>query len=221
MLITPSKTIELVLSSTTKNTDFRFYDTELQKWLFKLSVGTLGTGVALALLLYVWKNEYIMGVAFYALLTSSILATVYQAASLMPELAKLRNVEREISNPLLTSFNSDVDLIHELSQVSALHHLNYAKVNFALMAKQLRERISILVGALEKVGVIPLAITGYFYYLKAQQDKLTTFGGIEWILVTFVVLYLLAIRMAATAQWMEKVSAIYEQAAAIKAQRES
>ena len=221
MLITPSKTIELVLGSKTKNADFRLYDTELQKWLFRLSVGTLGTGAALALLLYVWKNEYIMLVALCALFASSILATAYQAASLIPELAKLRNVEREISNPLLTSFNSDVDLIHELSQISELHHLNYAKANFALMAKQLRERISILVGALEKVGVIPLAITGYLSYLKVQQDKLATFGGIEWILAAFVFLYLLAIRMTATAQWMEKVSAIYEQAAAIKAQRES
>lgn len=221
MLITPKNAIEIVLERKTKNASFRLYETPTQKWLFLLAVGALSAGAAIALLAYFWKNQYVVLAALIALLVSSLSAMAYQVASILPEFVKLRNVEREISNPLLTEFNNDMDLINELAQTCEPHHLSYARARYVLMAKQLRERIAILVGAIEKVGIIPLAIAGYLSFIKAQKEGLVPFGGIEWVLVSFLFLYLFALRMTATAQWMEKVSEIYEQAITLRSKRES
>lgn len=221
MLITPRNAIEIVLERKTRKSSFRLYETPTQKWLFLLAAGSLVVGAAAALLAYVWNNQYVVLAALIALLFSMLLVTAYQVATILPEFVKLRNVERDMSNPLLTEFNNDMDLINELVDICEPHHLRYAKARYVLMAKQLRERIAILVGALEKVGIIPLAIAGYLSFIKAQKEGLVPFGGIEWVLISFLFLYLFALRMTAAAQWMEKVSEIYEQAIALMLKRES
>lgn len=220
-LITPKNAVEIILAAKAKDAQFRPYETPMQKWLFWLSTGSLGTGVFLALVSYAWKHEYVAVGALILVLVSSILAMAYQIATVVPEFMKLRNIEREMSTPLLSEFNNDIDLINQLSQTCEIHHLSFARANFTLMAKQLRERIGLLVGALEKVGLIPLTITAYFAFLKAQKEGLVLFGGIEWIFTAFAFLFLLAVRMTGTAQWMEKISEIYEQAIALKSRRES
>ena len=74
--------------------------------------------------------------------------------------------------------------------------------------------------ALEKVGLVPLATTGYFAFLKTQKDGLQPFSDIDWVFAAFAFLYLVAVRMTGTAQWMEKMTEIYEQAIALKSKRE-
>lgn len=170
---------------------------------------------------YFWRNPYVGLVGLVALLASTLAAVAYQIVSAIPELVKLRNLEREVSDPLLVEFNDNMDLINELSQTCEAHHLSYARTSFLLMAKQLRERISLLVGAIEKVGVIPLAITSYLAIAKAQKEGLVVFGGIEWALVGLILLYLLALRLSSTAQWMELAAELYAHALAVKSKRES
>jgi hypothetical protein len=221
MLITPQNAIHIVLARKTKDARFKAYETTLQKWTFFIAVGLFLTGAIAAGITYFWKNQYVALAGLFIFLGSALVAVVYQIASALPDLAKLRNVEREVSNPLLAQFNDDMDLVNELSQTCELHHLSYAKECFALMARQLRERISLLVGALEKVGIIPLALTAYLSFTKAQKDGLVVFGGIEWAFAGFIFLYLFALRLSSTAQWMELVAALYEQALAVKMKRTS
>lgn len=221
MLITPKNAIHIVLARKTRNARFRPYETTFQKWSFFAATGLLCSGAIAAAVTYFWKNSFVALSGLVMLLASMITATIYQIASALPDLVKLRNVEREISSPLLARFDDDMDLINELAQTYETHHLVYAKESFALMAKQLRERISLLVGALEKVGIIPLVATGYLSFAKAQKDGLVVFSGIEWAFAAFLFLYLLALRLSSSAQWMELVSALYEQAVSVKVKRES
>lgn len=220
-LITPKNAVEMVLRRKTKDAKFQPYETTVQKWLLGFSIGSFGFGFLLALSTHLWKNEYLVLTALICVLASTLFAMGYQIASIIPELAKFRNVEKEVSKPFLTEFNNDIDLIYDLSQTCEIHHLCFAKANFVLMAKQLRERIGILVGALEKVGLIPLATSGYFAFLKTQKDGLQPFGDIDWVFAAFAFLYIVAVRMTGTAQWMEKMAEIYEQAIALRAKRES
>lgn len=216
MLITPKNAIAIVLAQKTKDASFNLYDNTLQKWLFWLASGSLLMGAGIGIASEILHNQILVLVALCCLLVSSILALAYQISTALPEIAKLRNIEKDISISLLQSFDQDMDLINELANTFELHHLSYAYVTYSLMAKQMRERIAILVGALDKVGIIPIAITGYFSLDKVLQEKLFQFGGIESILVALIFLYLLAIRMTATAQWMEQISEIYKQAISLK-----
>ncbi|PLK50666.1 hypothetical protein [Uliginosibacterium sp. TH139] len=220
-IITPKNAIELVLAKKTKEAKFQPYETATQKWCLRISLGSFCIGIVLALSTHIWENKYFLLGALLSVLASSLFAMAYQIASIVPELEKLRNVEREISKPFLAVFNDDIDLISELSQTYEVHHLSFAKANFTLMAKQLRERIGILVGALEKVGLIPIATSAYFAFIKFRKDGLEPFNGIDWVFAAFAFLYILAVRMTGAAQWMEKISEIYEQAIALKSKRES
>lgn len=219
-IITPKNAVEMVLRKKTKDAKFQPYETTGQKWLLGLSTGSLCLGFFLALSTYLWKKEILVFMALLCVLASSLFAMGYQIASLIPELAKFRNIEKEVSKPFLAEFDNDLDLIHDLSQTCEIHHLSFARANFVLMAKQLRERIGILVGALEKVGLIPVATTGYFAFLKSQKDGLQPFSDIDWVFAAFAFLYIVAVRMTGTAQWMEKMAEIYDQAIALKSKRE-
>ena len=221
MLITPKNAIHIVLARKTKDAKFHPYQTTFQKRSFFAAAGLFCGGAIAAAVTYFWKNSHVALSGLLMLLASTIAATLYQIASALPDLVKLRNVEREISNPLLARFDDDMDLISELSQTHERHHLVYAKESFNLMARQLRERISLLVGAVEKVGIIPLVATSYLSLAKAKKDGLVAFSGVEWAFVAFLFLYLLALRLSSTAQWMELVAALYEQAVAVKPERKS
>lgn len=218
MIITPESAIKLIISCKTQdfNLNIKLYDTRLQKWLFWLSAtGNMFAIIGGVINLH-YKNEVIALIAIICLFIAAIMMLMYQIASILPELGKFKNMERSVSNPLLAAFNEDIELMNELANTYELHHLSYAKVSYGMMAKQLRERISILVGAIDKVGVIPFLITGYISYANAQKQRLLQFDSPEWIGVALVALYLLAIRLTKTAQWMENVAEIYAHAIMLK-----
>jgi hypothetical protein len=220
MLITPQNAIEIVLAKKTTDVQLKLYETALQKWLFISAAGSLLIGAILAIILIFWKHPYLLIAVLSFLLVSMLLALTYQIAVTLPDFANFRNIERGISTPLLSEFNSDIDLINELAENCEAHHLNFAKTNYSRMAKQLRERISILVGALDKVGIIPLAVTAYLAYIKIKEEKLSAFDGMDWLLIALIFLYLFAVRMTSAAQWMEKVSEIFDHASTLKTKRE-
>jgi len=215
-LITPKNAIEVVLERKTKAASFKPYETTTQKCLFWFAVAMLTAGAALGILFYFWREQVVALIALILLLLSSLFAAFYQIVLAIPEFMKLKNVEREISNPLVTEFNTDIDLVSELARDYLPHHLAYARDSYSLMAEQLRSRVALLVGAIDKVGLIPLAATVYLSGAKAFKDGIVRFGNVEWILVAIIFLYLLAIRMNATVQWMERMSLLYKQACEMK-----
>ena len=219
-IVTPKNAVEVVLDRKTKSLRFRFYETTVQKVLFWSAGGSLALGGALGMVVYVWRSPAVALAALVLLFLASLLAAAYQISMILPELMKLKNVEREFSNPLVEEFNDDIDLITELARDYRTHHLKYAHESYSLMAAQLRSRISLLVGAIDKVGLIPLGITAYISGTKALKDGLIVFGGIEWVLAGLVLLYLLSLRMNGTAQWMGRMSLLYKQALSLKQSNE-
>jgi hypothetical protein len=60
--------------------------------------------------------------------------------------------------------------------------------------------------------VIPITVTAYISGAKAVKDGLLVFGGVEWVLFAFIVLYLFALRMCSVAQWMDRIALLYGEA---------
>ncbi len=216
MIITPKNALEIVLEKKAKNKPFKIYKTKIEKFLFLACIATFLIGVFLGGTTYFYRNKIFFIIAIAALLTSIILMLLFQIVSAIPELLKLKNPEKDISSSLLRTFNDDFDLINELSSTFEIHHLRYAYNCYQFMGRQLRERISLIVGALSKVGIIPLAVTYYFSYSKIQLGNQVSFDKIEWFLVSLIFLYILAIRMTLTAQWMEQIAEIFNEAIKIK-----
>lgn len=216
MNITQKNAIEFVVERKAKDKALQLYKTKSQKWLLWSCMIFFATGVLVGLSTYFFKIEIIAVWAAVSLLISLILLLVLQLACTVPDVMKFKNPEKEMSSFLLEVFNDDIDLINDLSGTFEKYHLRYAKNCYKYRARQIKERIGILVGAIEKVGIIPLAITGFFSYRKIANETFLFFGSIEWIFVALVLLYMFSIRMAFTAQWMEQVTLIYDEAIRLK-----
>ncbi|WP_194724282.1 hypothetical protein [Noviherbaspirillum malthae] len=217
-IITPSDVVAIVLERKTRDFRLRLYENTCQKVFFIGSIASLISGVIAGILFRYYQLEWLGWLSLISISGASISALAYQVAQLVPEVIKLKNPEREVSSPLAEAFNDDMDLIHQLSISFEVHHLNYAKVMYITMARQIRERIGLLVGALDKIGVIPVAVTTYLSYAKVINEGMV-FGPYQWIGISFVCLYLLAIRMTATAQWMEHVAELYAHAQTMRSSR--
>ncbi|MBU3624752.1 hypothetical protein ICN48_00665 [Polynucleobacter sp. JS-Safj-400b-B2] len=215
-IITPRNAITLVLTAKSKDFRLKLYETTFQMVCFIGAIGLLSLGSIVGVIFRNIPSCKPLGwVALILISLSSIAAMAYNISQLIPDVAKLKNPEKEASSPLLKDFNDDMDLINGLAKSFETHHLSYAKVMYANMARQMRERIGLLVGSLDKVGLIPIFLTAYLSYAKAIKEGIA-FGPVEWISIALVLLYLFAIRMVSTAQWMESISEIYDHAIMIK-----
>ena len=215
-IITPRDAITLVLSKKSKDFRFQFYETALQKACFIASAGLLGVGLIAGISFrYVAQYDAFGWIALVSISLSSISAIAYNFSHLIPDVVKLKNPEKEVSSTLVKDFNDDMDLINLLATSFELHHLSYAKATYTNMARQIRERIGLLVGSLDKIGLVPIFLTTYLSYAKAVKEGIA-FGPVEWVSIALVLLYLIAIRLVSTAQWMESVSEIYAHALIIK-----
>jgi hypothetical protein len=208
--VTSNAMIQLVLERTTGDFRLQLYETSMQKGLFWAAVSCVVASAVCGAVSYFVNNGDWALAGIRAFLVGAMIALAYQGTLLWAEVQKLKNPEKEIASPLTRSFSDSMELIHELSTFEA-HHLKYAQDLFRRNARHLRERISLFVGALDKVGAIPLAVTAYLSYAKMSQGS-PSFGAFEAIGLIFSGFYLFAIRMSMTAQWMEGVSELFEHA---------
>jgi hypothetical protein len=216
-VITPRNVIDLVVSRNVRKSNFRLYDSPLQKWLFWLATQSWALGAILGLASLVWESQVLVWIAVALLLSAMLFAISYQIAVIHPDLLKLRDLEGEATNPLTDKFNDDLNLIEELARDYPQHHLEFAHASLTQRAEQLRIRIALIVGALDKVGIIPLAASAYLAILKLRKDGLLTFSGAEmWIVVSVIAVYLIAMRLNNTAQWMDRTALVFKQAMEIK-----
>jgi hypothetical protein len=216
--ITSNDLIEIVLQHTTGDFRFEPYRTKPQKFLFWALVGCVACSIAsgLASLLLNSRNWAFLGIVAFQLGAAAVV--LYQGALLWNEARRMRNPEKEIALPLTKSFSSTMELIHNLATFE-IEHLRYAKDVFTREARHLRERIGLMVGALDKIGAIPLAVTSYLSYVKMSQAD-PSFGALEVVGLCFIAFYVFAIRMVGTAQWMEKVAILFEHALVAREKRD-
>ena len=153
------------------------------------------------------NDQQLTLVAMLILLTSTVLAFAFQVAVALPALATVNRLEASMGSELSEAFNDDLDLIGELARDYEPHHLRFARENFCMMASQLRSRVSLLVGAIEKVGAIPLALVSYLAFSKAFGTGI--FGIAESVYAALIGLYILGLRANIVAQWMDRVALVY------------
>lgn len=208
---TANDLITLVLNRTTTDLQFQFGKTGWQRAAFLGAVGFVALSAVLGALSWWLESPNVTTAAIVSFYLGALAVLAYQAMLVGAEIRKLKNPEREIISPLAHSFIDSMDLIHELAVSFQPHQLSYARAVFEQGAKQLRERIGIFVGALEKVGAFPLLITAYLSYLEWTKNG-ASFGSIELIGIAVAGFYLFAIRMMLAAQWMENVAALYAHA---------
>lgn len=167
--------------------------------LIASGVGLGWFGVVVFLVYVGVTSPWLAFSALFSLLGAEILLMLMPLVVWVPSLLRrlVSPVKAELE-PVIRSFNDEVDLIFHLTQTYARHQLEYAQDRVVLAATQARSWNALCVGALEKVGVLPLAVAAYFSrktlaasQTQAVSELLSTENIIAGALVFFYLLSLL------------------------------
>ena len=73
-----------------------------------------------------------------------------------------------------------------------------------------------MIGAIDKVGVLPSAVAGFFYAKDLLSKPQFATSGIEWIFTALVALYILASHLVFVSQRLDRLTLILSHAASKK-----
>ncbi len=218
-ILTPKSSLEHVLKQKTQPLKFTFYDSNWEKIFFYLMLISFGIlfVIGIANRFFDVTHLAIREIAIIFVLVMVISLFAYQLSMVWAVSKMIKYSEKSISDPRVNDFDSDIELIYELSKDCQEHHLEYAKNSFAQEANQLRGRIGLLVGSIEKVGIFPLGIVTYFQLVQLYDKKVPIFSGHETtIVIGLIVIYFFAIRMFTVSHTLEKITLILDQALSLK-----
>jgi len=144
-------------------------------------------------------------------LQTSVILTIW---SLLPVVFR---PAREFLGGQHRRINKDREMLRKLRGFS-VPALRYLQAHLRMEAEQLRSRISILVGALDKLGVIPLSVGWLYTAVKYYQEAASNIKGniglyLEISAIGLGVLYVLSIRGFILSHQIDKFAQALEIAA--------
>jgi hypothetical protein len=151
------------LSSPARTSQYRW----LKIVFFTAITPSLAAAVSILLFLFApwsqpqwpwWRSVVLLGV-----IAGEVITILWYIVGMTVFVVRtLFHYERDLLQPVINSFNAERNLIDQLVRTYESRDLEYAHDSVVLALEQLRLRIGLLVGALDKVGVIPLGIGLYF-----------------------------------------------------------
>lgn len=216
MIVTPKDILASILEGESKPMSLKPWENRTQFILFMVSAISLCFGFFCAAATHIWSEKLLAYTSLIFLIIAMVGSAAYQLAVVIPALKVLRHSEKNLTSPATERFNNDIDRISSLARDFERHHLEYARDRLTLIADQLRSRISFLVGAIEKVGILPLAVTGYLSAEKILSDSKLTSSGVECAFGALIALYLMAIHLLLVSQRLDRLVLIVRHAASKK-----
>ena len=137
---------------------------------------------------YAWQKL----TALVLVALSQISALLYQLSFVFGAFKILKEPTRHFLEPVTRSSAKDYDLALSLLRFDKAQ-LEYAKNRLLLECEQIKSRVNLLVGAIDKVGILPVAVTwflaAYKYFDKGELD----FSEVDWLVYVLMGIYIVAV----------------------------
>lgn len=194
---------------------WRFFVNKTHRWAFTATAAAFAAGVAAGIaykLLHVLSSAW---PALWLLVCTQVLGIVSLIAAALPDWREFKSLEHTVACTVEDPFDSDLETIRGLVRYPR-HELDHAKTQFENGARGLRERSGLLLGALDKVGLLPMIVSTCLTIAQAVRDG-ADFGPLAWASFSLVGVQLMAMQVLRVAQWMEKVASLYGRAIDLQA----
>ncbi|WP_316364675.1 hypothetical protein [Candidatus Thiodiazotropha sp. CDECU1] len=200
----------------------KLYDNNFQKWTLIISSGSFIVALFIALLT---ANIEIEGerqklTVLVLIVISQIGAILYLLAIPIEAIKIARKPSKHFLEPVGTSTNKDFKLAQSLSRYEESLLVNVLK-RLQLETAQMRGRVALLVGAIEKVGIIPVSVATLVALYKYFDGSKTNFEWIDHVAFGLMFLYLVMFFIVLFVHRLERYVLIAETALNIKAPERS
>jgi hypothetical protein len=166
------------------------------------------------------EKEYAFA-ALVSLMFMYVAFFVYQFALVAPGIRKLIEPERALMEPTIQQFKEDLERAEWLAKSFRETDIQFAQQRLTLLGDHLRHRISLMVGSIEKVGLIPLGIAAFLTLQKLQAEKLNLdFAALEWGGIALAVFYFAAALLHQTAHSFQRHELVFKMALDLKRNQE-
>jgi hypothetical protein len=217
-IITPKHILQEVMRSVLYAPPFKPFQNRTEQVMLYVAIATLVLSVltALVFLITAWPWWGIAALIFLSFSEVSILVSF--VASVVTVVRTGFPPERGWVDSVVASFDTELDVITQL-QIFEKHHLEYALDRMALMVKQFRARTALVMGALDKIGIVPLAVTAYFSLreLLAKSSSTPADRPLLWgIGVALVLIYVMGLYVFQRAERLDDLCLVLKHAVEVK-----
>ena len=149
-----------------------------------------------------WENLALLSalIVYAGVVVHSVASTVGSLRQILPP--------EKIVEPAIAAFHGELALITRLGHTYEPRELTYTLDRLTLVAAQLRTRIAVLVGALDKVGLIPLAIGAYFPLRALFREQPSTPAELQWIIGMAAGLGLIYLMAFGLLRWVQRLDEV-------------
>jgi hypothetical protein len=223
--ITMAKNVlEDVMRSMFRSRPFKFFLNRPQKWFFWIMMAA-GVGLVLFYLLFTmaswpqtqWLWWRMLTLLFVLMFYVSCI--LYISARIVSSRQLLFHPERAWIEPVVESFDEELGLVAHSAQTYERRDLEYALDRLTLMVTQLRSHIALLIGALDKVGVMPLAVGADFSIRTLLKEQTPTPSELSWMVPVAIMLgtsYVMGISLLDRAHRLDVVCLVLKHAVQAK-----
>lgn len=154
---------------------------------------------------YITHSKSLAFLAMFSLVALNAFAMVYIVSVMAVPIKKLSRPKRSLLVVVVDEFEADLTQAKFFAKNFESEHLRLAQERLRINRAQLLERVKWLVGAVESVGLLPLAITAYFALKKLETENLSVdFFAVYLLSLAVVMFYIFAVIVWRIAQDFER-----------------
>lgn len=211
-LVSAESPLAPLLSVLADNCDAESTPSPLHQWSQWIALTSLVL-CALSLWIYVqWKIVFFGWIVGVTLVTGVSAAAVFVLVGVKATWAEMKNFERGFLTSVSLRLVERRAVVVRIGSGFSHQDILFARDYLKSVAVHLRSRISLIVGALDKVGVLPLAVSAAITLLKLKEAGTVT---VVWVAGTAVLafFYVLSVHMLDAAYTVERFVVLLDHAA--------
>jgi hypothetical protein len=189
-----------------------------QKYTFLLMFLFFITALIVALStrieVYPWQKP----VALILVLLCLLSYIAYQISFIFEACKIFKVPTKKFLEPVTKSAVKDFELAASFSRFTN-SQLYYAKERLSLETTQMKSRVAMLLGVLEKVGIVPVLVTWILAFYKYLANNTVVFEQIDWLVYGLLCLYLVAFLALIFIHKLERYLLLINTAIEIKANK--
>lgn len=217
-LLSTESPLAPLLSVLADNSDAESAPSPLHRWSQWIALTSLVFCV-FSLWIYVqWKIAFFGWIVGVTLVTGVSAAAVLVLVGVKATWTEMKNFEREFLSSVSSRLVERRAVVVRIGSGFSHQDILFARDYLKSVAVHLRSRISLIVGALDKVGVLPLAVSAAITLLKLKEAGTVT---VVWVAGTAVLafFYVLSVHMLDAAYTVERFVVLLDHAAMHAAER--